>query len=267
MSIANNPYQLYKLLPGDNCRQCYLPSCMAFAAAVIRGEKRPEACPRLEPEVLARLAAEFAPRRSLADEQAERVAELRREVAQLDFAAAAPRLGGELRAGNLVLSCLGKDFVIDRQGRLASECHVNPWVQLPLLRYLLVCRGEEERGEWLPLAELPGGAAAAALFGRRCEEPLRLLADEFGDDFFDLLALFGRPDPADRPGHRLFILRPLPKAPCRLAYQPAEDELASSLRLSFDGSAAGNATPEILHFLCAGMAEMFEKILRRPSPC
>lgn len=268
MSINNNPLQLYKLLPGDNCRQCYLPSCMAFAAAVIGGAKRLAACPRLEPALLARLEAEFCPRRSLADEQADRIGELREQVAKLDFAVLAPRLGAVLRGESLVISCLGKDFVIDRAGRLSSQCHVNPWVQLPLLRYLLVCRGVEERGEWLPMAELTGGAAVAPLFAKRCEEPLRRLAEQYGEDFFELLAMFGAVAEAGEPGgERVFIFRPLPRVPFRLAYHPPEEGLDSSLRITFDRSAEQNATPEMLHFLASGLAEMCEKILQRLRHC
>lgn len=267
MSVTNNPYQLYKLLPGDNCRQCHLPSCMAFAAAVIRGEKPPAACPRLEREVLARLEAELTPRRSLADEQEERIAELRGEIAALDFATLAPRLGGRLEGDKLVFCCLGKDFTVDRQGRLSSECHVNPWLQLPLLRYLLVCRGESPGDEWVPLAALAGGAAAAPLFGKRCEEPLRALADKHGEDFFELLSLFGHREEVAGGGEegeeRVFICRPLPLVPFRLAYQPPEDGLASSLRLTFERSAEQNAVPEMLYFLGAGFTAMLEKILRR----
>ncbi|MDZ7641306.1 MAG: DUF3786 domain-containing protein [Desulfurivibrio sp.] len=263
MTIANNPYQLYKLLPGDNCRQCYLPSCMAFAAAVIRGEKAPSACPRLEREVLERLEGELIPRRSLADEQQERIEELRGEIAVLDFAALAPRLGGRLVGDKLVFCCLGKDFTVDRQGRLSSECHVNPWLQLPLLRYLLVCRGELPGDEWVPLAALAGGAAAAPLFGKRCEEPLRALADKHGEDFFESLALFGHQEEEAAEGERVFTFRPLPLVPFRLAYQPPEEGLDSSLRLTFERSAEQNAVPEMLYFLGAGFAAMLGKILQR----
>ncbi|HET97626.1 MAG TPA: DUF3786 domain-containing protein [Desulfurivibrio alkaliphilus] len=262
MKINNNPLQLYKLLPGDNCRQCYLPSCMAFAAAVIAGEKRLTACPRLDPAVLARLEAEFCPRRSLADEQADRIGELRQQVAGLDFAALASRLGAVLRGESLVISCLGKDFVIDPAGRLSSECHVNPWVQLPLLRYLLVCQGAAERGEWLPMAELAQGAAVAPLFAKRCELPLRQLADRFGEDFFELLSMFRAKVEGEPDGDRVALLRPLPRVPFRLAYQPPEEGLDSTLRITFDRSAEQNATPEMLHFLASGMAEMWEKILQ-----
>lgn len=293
MSIANNPYQLYKLLPGDNCGRCYLPACMAFAAAVIRGDKRLADCPRLDKQTRARLEAELRPRRGLSQEQEAAAAELSREVAGLDFIALAARTGGTLRAdGRLALSCLGKDFYLNPDGRLSSECHINPWVQLPLLRYFLVCRGVPEQGQWLPLAELAGGAAAAPLFAKRCEEPLRRLADSHGDHFFALLAMFAACEVRRRKGElvgdeagesrlvavrsegaeggegeRIILLRPLPLVPLRLVYQPPEEDLASALRIYFDRSAEENANPEILNFLGTGIAVMVEKIFLRPHSC
>lgn len=268
MSINNNPYELYKQLPRDNCRRCYLPSCMAFAAAVIRGDKRPADCPALEPAVVAALEAELRPRPGLSDEQEAAAGELQAQVAGLDFAELAPRVGGRLEGERLVISCLGRDFYLDPSGRLASQCHVNPWVKLPLLRYLLVCRGAAPTGEWLPFAELAGGQAGAPLFARRCEEPLRRLADDHGEDFFDLLAMFqaSEPEASPRDG-RVFIFHPLPLVPCRLAYQAPEEGMASALRISFDRCVEQNATPEILHLLGNGIAVMAAKILQRLASC
>lgn len=263
MSVNNNPYELYKLLPQDNCGRCYLPSCMAFAVAVIRGDKRPAECPALEAAVRQRLEAELQPRRGLGDEQAAAAAELQARVAELDYAAVAPRVGARLQGRRLAIPSLGKDFYIEPDGRMSSECHVNPWIMMPMLRYLLVCRGVEATGEWLPFAALTGGQAGAPLFAKRCEEPLRRLADDYGDDFFDLLSMFG----ADESGDRVYIFHPLPLTPCQLAYQPPEEGLESNLRISFDRCVEDNALPEMLHFLGAGIAEMMEKILKRQASC
>jgi len=45
MSPEKNPLKLYKLLPGTNCGQCFLPSCLAFSAAVVSGSKKLTDCP------------------------------------------------------------------------------------------------------------------------------------------------------------------------------------------------------------------------------
>lgn len=41
------PVELYKMLPGTNCKLCGHPSCFAFAFALISRENKPEDCPDL----------------------------------------------------------------------------------------------------------------------------------------------------------------------------------------------------------------------------
>lgn len=42
---------VYKFLPKTNCKKCGLPTCMAFALALVKGEKIPKECePLLEPK-------------------------------------------------------------------------------------------------------------------------------------------------------------------------------------------------------------------------
>ena len=42
-----NFMDIYKLLPKTNCKECGLPTCMAFALALVKGEKHPKDCPPL----------------------------------------------------------------------------------------------------------------------------------------------------------------------------------------------------------------------------
>lgn len=44
------PLDVYALLPGTNCRACGEATCMAFAFALIQGQRRPEECPALTDE-------------------------------------------------------------------------------------------------------------------------------------------------------------------------------------------------------------------------
>jgi len=43
-----SPLEINRLLPGTDCRECGLPSCMAFAVKFLKGEKRIEDCPELK---------------------------------------------------------------------------------------------------------------------------------------------------------------------------------------------------------------------------
>ena len=51
------PMEVYRLLPGTNCKECHLPSCWQFALKLVAGEARTAACPALaEPELAQQLA-------------------------------------------------------------------------------------------------------------------------------------------------------------------------------------------------------------------
>jgi hypothetical protein len=156
MTQIKNPLELYKLLKKSNCRECLLPSCMAFAVAVIQGQKQLADCPYVDQETLRALGGEVARRGSREDEQQQLLARLRQQAGQLDFPAAAARLGARLRDGRLGINCLGKDFWIDPAGGIWSECHKIPWVEIPLLNYVIGSKGRKLSGEWLSFGELAG---------------------------------------------------------------------------------------------------------------
>lgn len=48
MSELPSPIEVQKLLPGTNCKECGLPSCMAFAIKLLKGEKSVSQCPPLK---------------------------------------------------------------------------------------------------------------------------------------------------------------------------------------------------------------------------
>ena len=52
MPQLNSPVEILKLLNKSNCKECGLPTCLAFAAAVARGMKKLDECPYIEPDIL-----------------------------------------------------------------------------------------------------------------------------------------------------------------------------------------------------------------------
>ena len=47
-----NAMEIFKILPRNNCRDCRVPTCLAFAAAVFKGEKSLEECPHVDKTVI-----------------------------------------------------------------------------------------------------------------------------------------------------------------------------------------------------------------------
>jgi hypothetical protein len=257
------PFDIYKLLDKSNCRKCGKPTCMAFAAVLISGEADIDDCPGLDDETKTKLRETIVVR-SPKEDMEKAVEALRKDVASLDFIEVADQLGARVENGRLVVFCLGKDFVVNPDGTMESQCHVNPWVEAMLFTYCTSGGKGEPSGRWVSFGELGSGAAAvAAYFERRVEQPLKYVADEHYEIFWDLLDIFdGKPVEGFSADHA-WMLYPLPKVPFLILYTRAEDEFESRLRVLLDGRTAEYLRPEAITYTGRGMVEMFKRIIAR----
>ena len=266
MAQIKNPLELYKILKKTNCKECGVPSCMAFAVAVVQGQKKLAGCPYIDNRLLEQFDGKVAKHKSLADDQEKVLKKLKQGIGSVDFASAPTRLKAKLVDNRLAINCLGKDFMIDQAGEMVSDCHVNPWVLIPLLRYILHCTGKESAAEWVPFGELRGAGDWSRFFSHRCEEALRQLADAHPELVFEILHLFGaQPLPGKPLADQSLIIYPLPRVPFLINYWPPEDGFGSKLNLLFDRSAAANSDPESIYLLSRGLVEMFRQLIVRHS--
>ncbi len=261
MSQLNNAMDVFKILPRTNCGRCHVPTCLAFAAAVFKGEKRLEGCPYLERRDLEKHIINNADFRTPERERERALERLRQRVADVDFASSAERLGASFSGDMLTIKCLGKDFSVDSRGNVVSDCHVHEWVTVPLLNYVLSCSGTAVSGNWVPLRELKNGATWSRLFGQRCEKPLKQVADTYTDLFETMIRIFSA-----RPAPKLFdsdiavVLHPLPRVPMLICYRKPDDGMESTLNVFFDDTAEDNLVIDSLYTISAGLVIMFEKI-------
>ena len=265
MAAPRNPLDVYQSLPKTNCGECDARGCMAFAAALLGGERRPGDCPYLTREAATAIAAYLGGRRGVWDGQQDELCELREGVAALDFAAAAARVGGRVEGDRLVVKCLGKDFSIAPDGALGSDCHTHAGLAIPLLRYVLHAKGGMPRGRWVPFRELGAAAAGRApLFEQRCERPLARLLDEHAELVADLIDLFAGERSVNLFGSDLsLVLYPLPLLPLLVCWWAPDEGMESSLHLFFDETATDQLSDAWIHGLCAGLADMFARIVPR----
>lgn len=193
-------------------------------------------------------------------EQAEFVDKLQKKVSTVNFERVAPLIGATLKNDRIVINSLGKDFIIDRLGNMDSECHIIPWVLVPMLSYITYGTHTDITGNWISFREIRGGIEWQALFTNRCEEPLRKLADDNPDLLHDIIDLFmGRTiDWYD--ADIALILHPLPKFPILICYQAPEDDLKSNLSIFFDECCGVNLHIKSIFTLCHGLVQMFTKI-------
>jgi len=190
MSQLNNTVEILRILNKSNCRECNELTCLAFAAAVFKGNKQLAECPHLESDVVERFQGKAETRNTPEQDLEESVKKLKRRVAEIDLSSSARRLGAEFSDERLTIKICGKNFSVDRKGKLSSDIHMHPWVTIPILSYVLDCRGVPVSGKWVPFRELKGGKDWYRLFGQRCEKPLKKVADTYTDLFNDMLHIF-----------------------------------------------------------------------------
>jgi hypothetical protein len=261
MIQLNNAMEIFKVLPRTNCRDCRVPTCLAFAAAVFKGDQRLGDCPHVDRTALEMFSVQNSDSRTLEREEVQALAQLRQQIGNVDLASSADRLGASFSGETLSIKVLGKDFHVDSQGNITSDCHVHGWVTVPLLNYVLSCSGKPVSGNWVPLRELKNGAAWAPLFGQRCEKPLKRVADAYTDLFEHMVQIFS----AKRAPHAFnsdiaVILHPLPRTPMLICYWKPDGGLESSLNVFFDDTAEENLIIDSIYRLAAGLVIMFEKI-------
>lgn len=254
------PLDVYKILPQTNCRKCLLPSCLAFAAAIVAGTKKLKDCPDLDQKAMSSFSANYQSPEAKEDNQAEFLDKLQKKMVGLDLSAVAPKIGATIKDDTIIINSLGKDFVLDRQGNMTSECHIIPWVQVPLLSYITHESHADITGNWISFREIKGGIEWQGLFTSRCEEPLRQLADANPDLLTDLITLFMGKTIDWYEADIALILYPLPKIPILICYQAPEDDLQSKLTIFFDACCSTNLHIKSIYTLCAGLVQMFAKI-------
>lgn len=266
MAKIKNPLELYPYLEKSNCRRCGVPSCLAFAAAVIQGQKHLEDCPVIDKETLEALKDRLGQRETLEDDQGRVLRTLKKEIATIDLPAAAVRLGATCENDKIGINCLGKIFWIGASGEMVSECHVNAWVHIPLLHYILTCKGKNPRGDWVSFNELKGASDWVLFFSHRCEESMREIADAHPDLLFEILHLFGaKPVSGVTSADKSLVISPLPKVPFLINYWQPEDDFDSKLNILFDRTAEENINPDSIYLLGRGIVEMFRQLIVRHS--
>jgi len=252
-----------KSTPRTNCGECGMANCMAFAGLAARGLKPPTDCPYIDPEMAERLGEQV--KRSTEEEEDPReelLKKMRAELGDMDFTEAAERLGGWMCDDRIAIRVLGRVFEVDKEGGLHTVCHVNDWVRLPILNYILYGEGAEPTGEWITFRELPGAQAWARFFAHRCERTIKRLSDSDPDLFISILSLFGE-EVEDREIQfdHCFLLHPLPKVPVLMCYSRQEGDFDSKFTVLFDRSVEKNLRTDAAYFLVQGIAEMFGKIM------
>jgi len=264
MPRPKNAMEIFQLLDKSNCRECGEKTCLAFAGAVFTGNKQLDQCPKLDREIIARFGGAIGNHPAVEQERDETMQKLQDRIANIDLAAAADRIGADFSGDRLTLKVLGKNLSVDTRGKLYADIHINAWVAVPFFAYVLYGKGLPASGNWVSFRELKDGKERYPLFQKRCEEPMKKVADTYTDLFDDLVHIFsGKQVEEQFESDISVVLHPLPRIPMMVCYWKPEDVLESSLNLFFDTVADDNLDIGSVYSLGAGMAHMFEKLALR----
>jgi hypothetical protein len=261
MTRFKNAAEIFRLVDKSNCRKCGELTCLAFAGSVFLGKRKLHECPKLPSEIIEQFSRESDHRRTADPDPGIFLKKLQTEILSLDLSQAAQRVEAHFSGNKLTIKVLGKDFSIDKKGRLFSDIHINPWVVIPFLTYILHGEGLPVCGQWVSFRELTGGRAQYPLFQKRCEESIKQVADHYPDLFNDIIHLFsGQKVEPQFQSDISVVLLPLPRVPVMICYWLPEEGLGSSLNVFFDETASRNLDIGSVFMLGTGLAEMFRKI-------
>ena len=126
--------------------------------AVFKGKKPIHACPYLDQEVIDRYGGAVEKPNTIDEYKAEAIERLKQKISSIDLSEAAKRLGVRFAGNKLTLKILGKDFNVDTQGYISSEVHINAYMAVPVLNYILSGSGTSPSGTWITFRELNGAA-------------------------------------------------------------------------------------------------------------
>jgi hypothetical protein len=146
--------EIFKLLDRSNCRKCNELTCMAFAAAVFKGQRQLVECPHLERYDIEPSAGKSEGRVTNEQELEFIIEELKTRLASVDLCSAARKMGASFSDSKLTIKIFGKNFSVDSKGDLTTDIHIHPWVTIPVLNHIIQSKGTPLSGQWVTLKEL-----------------------------------------------------------------------------------------------------------------
>jgi hypothetical protein len=262
MPQAKNAMEIFKHLDRSNCRECGETTCLSFAGAVYQARKELSMCPRIDPGIAEHYSNDSAAVGAIEEIGTQQVENSKRSLAEVSLDKAAARTGGQYDGRKLTVKVLGKTFGVDQQGRFYTDVHVNTWIAGPFLDYVIHGEGMAPTGDWVSFRELgESGEMTYPFFQKRCEAPMKRIADTYTELFDDLVHIFGgRKVDEQFQADISVILHPLPKFPVMICYWKPDDGLESSLNIYFDKHADRNLKSDSILTICTGLALMFEKL-------
>jgi len=264
MAQFANVMEILKLLDKSNCRKCGEKTCMAFAAAVLNGKRLLHECPTAPAEAVKKYGKQNHRKNFLEEENEKVIGTLKQKLQTIDLQERAEKLGAVYNDGKFTVPIMGKNLSIDQHGNVYTDLHVNPWILVSVLNYIIYSEARPLTKNWVPLRELPSGQEWYRLFEQQSDRLLRKTADAYADLFTDLVRMFGGAHLEDQFKSDVAVaLSPLPLVPMLICYWKAEEGMESALGLFFDDTAEANLGINGVYYLGVGFSVMIDKLVKQ----
>jgi hypothetical protein len=171
------------------------------------------------------------------------------QVAKLDLAALADRLGIEVQGDRAVIPMFGRQFEVSPRG-IIDEHDEKPHhgVSVVLCKYLLLCPDHEPaEGEWVAYKDFPDAAPYVGGFADTAEKPIvRAFAGRLADLKQQAASLGGWDPEVDLPYDLIRLMPGLPRVPMLLLFNDADEEFPAQCSLLFPRQATDYLDVECL---------------------
>ncbi len=232
--MALSVLDVFKILPGRNCRDCGYATCLAFATAVIKDGIPIETCPHLSgeadsiaPGLKKQQKAGIGRRRLKIDMAVEALIE---KIAPLNFSSIAPGLGATYKTVGekpyLELSYFGSLYrIFKNRIDYPPDADDNPWDTVLLYNFVYSRGNSDPTGKWIAMQDLQNSVSKAADI-RELQQRLASWADTHFDGLLkNAEKLAGRPGPPDTRADFSMLFYPLERVPVWVIFyksDPAE---------------------------------------------
>lgn len=186
---------------------------------------------------------------------------LRKEVQDMDIVKIGSDIGASIKDKAIMISCIGKDYLIDTDGNITPEPY-NKWISILLLHYIRNHGKGDFTGQWVSFSELKGGLVKSSTFQRDCEEPLRELFDVMNDRIDQILKRIGGRPVSGFTAERAWMIDLLPRVRLLILYSKGDEEFPSSLKIVFDKVTGNFLDVESIIFLLEGFVHTLRMMAR-----
>lgn len=269
--------EIYKRLPGTNCRECGESTCMAFALKVKNAQRKMSECPYVKHEDEETLTQE--PVVTMENNYKRVSNELEEEIKSVDFKESADAIGGNYddrspeatlladsrsdSVGNgrgvIRLKMMNNEYEVRKEGLFkGSQYCQDSWTKIIIYDYVRRKGDTPLTGDWVSLGHFPDAASHTKAFQKNAETKI---AEKFNSNMSGLKERCNELEGVEVQGEinadYICGFKLLPRVPMYLCFWEADEEFPASCKLHVDSSAEAYIDIEYLAYLLEWFVKVF----------